>query len=259
MTRYNWGSYASPTSCIPQTPQGAKSLAAYLEDYFPYQFSLGICNCRNIGGSSTFSHHANCRAYDCGIPTNGTAYRPELGDPIHQLLGPHGQRLGLDHLILNRVIYSRRSPDGRYYSGVHPHYNHAHIGLTAQAGINLNYATLVAVLGEPVGGPTPPGEDDMETIKAIQKQCNAGGFKGADGRALTVDGLLGPNTQHAMNSLAVAAARNPVPGPKGDKGDTGASGTRGPTGAKGATGDTGPAGPRGPSGRLTIEGEQTLP
>ena len=52
-------------------------------------------------------------------------------------------------------------------------------------------------------------DDDMETIKAIQKQCNAGGFTDVDGNELEVDGVLGPKTQFAMNSLAVAASIRP--------------------------------------------------
>ena len=170
---YTWGAYASPISCTPRTPLGATSLAAYLQDYFPYTFSMGICNCRLP------SHHSNCRAYDCGIPSNGGKYRTELRDPIHQLLGPVGRRLGLDHLILNRIIYSARSPNGREYKGVHPHYNHAHIGLTAVAGLNLNYASIVAILGPPVS--VPKGEDAMlplkpnsapEDIRSLQGRLN---------------------------------------------------------------------------------------
>ena len=107
--------------------------------------------------------------------------------------------------------------------------------------------------------------DDMETIKAIQKQCNAGGFRGVNGQPLTVDGILGPNTQHAMNALAVAAS---VPGEKGDKGDKGSDGLRGPKGAQGIEGDPGPTGIAGIQGvkgddgkpsSLTISGDQTLP
>jgi len=177
---------------------GAKALAAYLEDMFPYQYSGGIYNCRDVRGGSSWSHHAEGRAYDCMIPTNGGQYRPELGDPIIQLLGPNGKRLGLDHLILNRTIYSTRSPDGRYYSGVHPHYNHAHIGLHTIAATNLTYATLVAVLGEPDGGTPPEEDEDMtEYIKAQQENLRAAGYVGANGRPLTIDGIYGANTQFA--------------------------------------------------------------
>ena len=130
---YNWASYHPPTSCQPVTAAGAKSLAAYLEDRFPFQTSMGIINCRDVRGGETLSHHGPGRAYDCGIPTDNGAYIPESGDQIIELLGPHGKRLGLDHLILNRVIYSATSPDGRPYDGVHPHFNHAHIGLSEVA------------------------------------------------------------------------------------------------------------------------------
>jgi hypothetical protein len=124
-----------------------------------------------------------------------------------------------------------------------------------------------AALGTGIDWSTVDGEgggsgDDMETIKAIQKQCNAGGFVGANGQALTVDGVLGPNTQHAMNSLAAAAAQNPVPGPqgpKGDKGATGATGPKGATGAKGAKGDPGPAGADGKPVELRIVADTVLP
>ncbi len=161
---YTWAPYDAAHTCN-QKPQGAKALAAYLELAFPYQSSMGICNCRNTRGGSSKSHHAECRAYDAGVPVkpNGAA-RPELGDPIHQLLGPHGKRLGLDHLIYNRIIYSARSPDGRPYKGTHPHYNHHHIGLNTKAALNLNYATLVAVLGDPGGITPPPQGDDMSFL-----------------------------------------------------------------------------------------------
>lgn len=158
---YNWARYVDPTSCLPALPAGAKSLAAYLEDRFPYQTSLGICNCRPVRGGSTLSHHGPCWAYDSGIPTGSRgSYLPEYGDPIVELLGPHGRRLGLDHLILNRIIYSARSPNGRVYKGTHPHYNHAHIGLSEEGARNLNYATLVAVLGDPGTG----GDDAMSLL-----------------------------------------------------------------------------------------------
>ncbi|KKK62208.1 hypothetical protein LCGC14_3006630 [marine sediment metagenome] len=45
----------------------------------------------------------------------------------------------------------------------------------------------------------------MELVKAHQRALNEGGFNGANGRPLTVDGVLGPNTQHALNSQAKAA------------------------------------------------------
>ena len=48
----------------------------------------------------------------------------------------------------------------------------------------------------------------MELVKAHQTALNVGGFVGANGRTLTVDGVLGPNTQYALNSQASAASVN---------------------------------------------------
>lgn len=50
-------------------------------------------------------------------------------------------------------------------------------------------------------------EDVTELIKAIQMALNAGGFQGANGKPLTVDGILGTNTQHALNAQATAAQK----------------------------------------------------
>ena len=97
------------------------------------------------------SHHGPCWAVDLGIPTDNGAYIPEFGDPIIELIGPHGRRLGYDHSIMNRRIWSARSPDGRRYKGVHPHRNHMHLGHNKFAATNLTYATLVSVLGPPKG------------------------------------------------------------------------------------------------------------
>ncbi len=219
---YNWARYADPTSCLPALPGGAKSVAAYLEDRFPYQRSLGICNCRDVRGGSTLSHHGPCWAYDSGIPVGaGGVYLPEFGDPIIELLGPHGRRLGLDHLILNRIIYSARSPDGRVYRGTHPHFNHAHIGLSEEGAANLNYATLVAVLGDPGTG---QGDDAMSLLGYDIGKMGDPSVKGLRSEALQavlvslgydlgdwgpnsdgVDGSAGDDTRSALHDWKIAS------------------------------------------------------
>lgn len=222
---YNWAVYADPTSCTPRLPGGAKSLAAYLEDRFPYQTSLGICNCRPVRGGSTLSHHGPCWAYDCGFPTGpGGSFLPEYGDPIVELLGPHGRRLGLDHLIMNRIIYSARSPNGRVYRGRHPHYNHAHIGLSEEGARHLNYATLVAVLGDPAAG-----GDDMSLLGYDIGKIGDPSVKGLRSGALQaylvdlgydlgewgpngdgVDESAGDDTRRALHDWKVAAGITPA-------------------------------------------------
>ena len=196
---YNWAPYQPATTC-DRHPKGMTNLMAYMLARFAYMRSMGICNCRLVNGGTSRSHHSECRAGDIGIPTGpGGRYRPELGDVIPELLGPHGRELGLDHLILNRVIYSAKSPNGRYYSGRHPHYDHAHAGIIMVGANTLTLAKIVSILG-PVGPgiPLPPGDEDMEKyIEAQQVNLNAAGYKGANGKVLTVDGIYGANTQFA--------------------------------------------------------------
>ena len=216
MSRYNWAAYQSANHCEGHAEPGAVALMKYLLEVCDRCYSLGIYSCRNVRGGSTMSHHAEGRAYDNGVPTesDGSAI-PAIGDPIVELLGPHGDRLGIDHLIWNRQIWSRRSPDGRYYSGTHPHYNHHHIGLTRNSAANLTYATLVAVLGPPSdhghdhqedtllplifghGYNTPPTGSPLtgnqshkrEDVKHLQKLLG-----------ITVDGYYGTGTKTAVGA-----------------------------------------------------------
>ncbi len=160
---YNWAGYKGATGCTKYGPAGCRALLTYLEDRFPGQVSFGICNCRHVRGGSSYSHHAECRAYDEGFVV---FVGQTIGIETLELIGPHGAAIGCDHMIMNHKpgasgrgdsrIYSARSPQGRVYTGSHPHKNHNHIGLTRNAGRNLTYATLVSVLGPAI----PGGEDD---------------------------------------------------------------------------------------------------
>jgi hypothetical protein len=50
------------------------------------------------------------------------------------------------------------------------------------------------------------GESVEAVVKALQAQCNAGGFTDDNGDPLDEDGKLGPKTQQALNALSIAAA-----------------------------------------------------
>jgi len=193
VSAYSWGAYTAGRTCTGTARPGPKNLLAYTMRRFPYTSSLGVCSCRPP------SEHAECRAVDIRIPTksNGDA-RADLGDPIVELLGPHGRRLGLSNLIYDETIYSQVSPDGRPYTGDHDHKDHIHAGFTVAGADNLTMATLIAVLG-----PAEPGQggDDMELIEGIQRALNAAGFKGADGKVLAEDGVWGANTEHAFMAM----------------------------------------------------------
>lgn len=173
---FNWATYSGATGCIKYGPAGCQALLTYLEDRFPHQWSKGICNCRSVNGGSSYSHHAECRAYDQGMPI---VVGQALGYEVVKVIGPHGRELGVDHIITNKqpwsstrgqpYIFSARSPEGRVYTGAHPHKDHNHIGLTRSSGRNLTYATLVSVLGPA----TPEGDDDMLLKKGDKGQSVA--------------------------------------------------------------------------------------
>lgn len=162
---FTFASYAGATGCTAYGPFGAQSLLTYIEDCYPQQTSMGICNCRPVAGGGAYSHHAECRAYDCGVAVSIDG--GEIGRQILNRVMPHGVRLGIDHVIYNLNpmgagrgdprIWSAAYPYGRVYTGVHPHKDHAHIGLTRASGRSLTYATLVSVCGIP----TSNGGDNM--------------------------------------------------------------------------------------------------
>lgn len=181
------------------------------------------------------------KGHDANSPTSDHRPKPTTGSGVVRAIdiGEHANEVDgiLDAIRASkdpRVRYGIH--DGRIFSsyprgGVAPytwrpytgggHRNHGHLS-TLDTADNQGAPWDIGT-----GTTPPPGDDDMETIKALQRQCNAGGFKGADGKALTVDGLLGKNTQHALDALAVAAAQNPVPGPRGPRGAQGVKGDDG--------------------------------
>lgn len=152
-----WAPYQSATGCDKYGPAGAQALLTYTEDVFAeLHRSLGICNCRPVRGGSAYSHHAECRAYDAGFTIIvGATFAYDYA----VLLGEHAAEAGIDHAITNRkpwasdrgepIIFSARSPNGRTYTGTHPHKDHNHIGLTRNAGRFLTYGTLVHLYGPP--------------------------------------------------------------------------------------------------------------
>jgi hypothetical protein len=185
MTDYNWADYVSATGCTQYGPAGAQALMTYLEDWFPGQTSLGICNCRQVVGGGSYSHHAECRAYDQGVAISVVG--SGIAVATLRLLGPHGRRLGIDHMIVNLDsmgagrgnprIYSATSPQGRVYTGTHPHKDHNHIGLTRAAGRNLTYGTLVTICGTP-GGSVPGGSWKEHDVEALRLMVIEAGNKG---------------------------------------------------------------------------------
>jgi hypothetical protein len=147
--------------CSGGPAPGAVAMVAYwLESYEGIARSLGIYNCRPVRGSSSLSVHACGRAADLGVPV--TAEGHEAAYEFLRRLSPHLMRLGVPYFIFNRRQWSaRRDPAGELYAGVHPHADHIHLELTAEAGRRLTLATLRAVVGDfrvidPPIEPKPP-------------------------------------------------------------------------------------------------------
>jgi hypothetical protein len=181
----------------------------YTLERFSFTRSMGIYACRNVGGTETMSIHACGRALDIGIPTlsNGRA-NTQLGHQIVQFYDRHAQAFGIMGQIYDRVRYDSRSPRGRYYGGVHPHYDHDHVEMRSTQAASLTYAQIVAIAGpistggDPMLGLTigPIGADSVKGlgVKALQLMLLDRGEKlpqwGADGAA-------GDETRHALRAF----------------------------------------------------------
>jgi hypothetical protein len=208
--------------CASGPAPGAAALMAYwLEHSRPVGSSLGIFNCRPIRGSSALSVHACGRAADLGVPVNAAGHRAAY--EFLRRLAPHLTRLGVCYFIFNRTQWSStRARSGERYAGVHPHYDHIHMELTARAGRELNLATLRAVAG-PVdeeddvyvvrfgqGGPSGTAAERLRVARA-QKVLRAAGRVAFDTDLLPTfgeDGHYGTETAAAVNRMA---ARAPLP------------------------------------------------
>lgn len=156
MSRYNFDTYRSATRCVGGAQPGTVALDHFLRAQFPKTYPINIYSCRDVFGGVGYSHHAEGRADDRGVPTTPTGGAiTAIGMPVIHLLGPHGKALGIDHMIYNRRIWAAAYPTGKYYSGKHPHYDHWHIGLTWEASQTLTIAKIESIVF-PTSVPPPP-------------------------------------------------------------------------------------------------------
>jgi hypothetical protein len=118
------------------------------------------------------------------------------GHDVVRELGADGRRLGVQAVIFDRTIWSARSPSGRPYTGVHPHYDHLHIELTREAGQRLTVAALGGPVKVPVRVVRPVLRQGArgEHVRVLQR--NVGG--------LAVDGVFGPLTTGAVRRFQQA-------------------------------------------------------
>lgn len=136
-----------------------RALADFLLAAYPLGWSGGIFNCRTVRGSSQPSMHGEGRAFDLMLPVVGGKGHPQ-GHEVVRSLGQVGRDMGVQCVIFDRTIWSARSPEGRPYTGVHPHYDHLHIELTRAAARRMTLSEVERFLApktvwEPVSAPEP--------------------------------------------------------------------------------------------------------
>jgi len=103
----------------------------HLYHQFPQLSSYGICSCRRVTGTTSWSQHAYCNAEDYGA---SFSYMQKSVDWLNQNIGGRGEDLPISQLIFNRRIWE---PDTgwQYYGGSDPHTGHFHIsGLPERTG-----------------------------------------------------------------------------------------------------------------------------
>lgn len=179
-----------PTRSVGTGAQpGARALQKAILERHPQARNLGIFAARNIRGGASLSRHALGLAGDTGFPMS-SGRGSHAGYVLVGELRAGAESLGVQAIIYDRRIWSRKSPGGRPYTGVNPHYDHVHWELTAAAGQRLTLATARLVLG------------GSHVVRDLRR-----GMSGADvakwQRALgvTADGQFGAKTEAALNAF----------------------------------------------------------
>lgn len=88
---------------------------------FPTAHSLGVCDCRPIAGSTTWSAHAFCKAIDFGASSRVMVQ-------IANWCVAHAKELGIVCVIHNGRIWEP-GIGWHTYTGVDPHYTHVHVNI----------------------------------------------------------------------------------------------------------------------------------
>jgi len=164
---------------------GALALYSWLQGRWPAGHSMGIYNCRPVRGRQSMSVHSEGRAVDFGMPVHGGRAHPQ-GVEIVRALGAEGDRWGVQAVIWDRSIWSRRSPEGRPYNGVNPHIDHLHIELNRRGALSLTVDDLGGLPSGPVR-PTVRRGDRGPHVEVLQ------GLVG-----VAADGIFGPKTEQAV-------------------------------------------------------------
>lgn len=179
--------WESARTCTGAPAPGAVAFMAWFTENYGKRggYNLGIYNCRTVRGGATTSMHGEGRACDLGFPVGD----PD-GDALLRVLIANAGKLGIQAIIYERRIYSAKSPEGRPYTGIAPHYDHLHVEFSREAARNLNLKTIRSIL-------------DMKVVKPGRRNLHVGS-EGTDVKWLqaklnvTADGYFGPKTEAAV-------------------------------------------------------------
>lgn len=208
--------YQSAGACTKGAQPGASALMTWaVRDFGQGAYNLGIYNCRKIRGKPQRSVHGEGRALDVGFSGRANP----AGTRLVQALLPHVGKLGIQMIIWNRTVWSRKSPNGARYTGANPHYDHVHIELGWPAARSLNLTSIrAAVRGVATPAPAPKPAPSISpadlqkvaaAIKEARKHTLRRGSKGnhvkvlqsllnTKGAKLRVDGDFGPAVEAAV-------------------------------------------------------------
>ena len=122
-------------NCSGGPTEGALALRDQLIGFFAQVETIGIYNCRAIGGSTSMSLHGVGRALDIMLPPIEGEADNDLGDPIAHYLIENAQRIGIQTIIWDRTIWRvSNSPREHEYTGVNPHVDHLHVEINVESG-----------------------------------------------------------------------------------------------------------------------------
>lgn len=197
--------------CSGRAQPGALALMSYIVNTRrDGARNWGIYSCRRIAGTNRVSVHAEGRALDIGFSGVSNPAGTRLVNALIANNARLAGRLGIQVIIWNRRIYSRRSPQGRRYTGASPHTDHVHIELNWAAARGLTLATVRAAFGGVA--PSPPATNKPSGVRLVAAW--SAGRNGrwinrtdvrllqqrltAKGHRTVVDGAYGPATRASV-------------------------------------------------------------
>ena len=128
--------WTTAAACGGRLLAGGQKLGAYLRAKNAAVTSVGGYSCRrNTADTTRMSVHGTGRALDVFIAKTGGAADNGQGDKVANWLVTNAQRIGVQLVIWDRTIWRANGTNDGAYGGPHPHDDHLHVELSAEAGL----------------------------------------------------------------------------------------------------------------------------